>query len=142
MSTTIPNKEMIQQDWIELDASGKTLGEIAVKAASLLRGKHKVIFTPHLDTGDFVIVTNASKIRLTGKKATDKIWYRHSGLPNGLKATPYGELLKKKPEKMVEIAVKRMLPKNRLGRKLFTKLKVYADSVHPHKAQKPRKLEV
>jgi len=142
MKTTIPKKDSIVHDWVEIDADGKTLGDVATCAASILRGKHKVIFTPHMDTGDFVIVTNASKIRLTGQKATNKIYYRHSGCPGGLKATKYGDLLEKNPEKMVEIAVKKMLPKNRLGRKLFSNLKVYAESTHPHAAQKPRKIEV
>ena len=111
MKTTIPKKTEIQRDWVEIDATGKTLGRVAVLAASRLRGKHKATFTPHLDTGDFVIVTNASGIRLTGKKATEKAWTRYSGYPGGVKTTPYGVLLEKNPRRLVEVAVRRMLPK-------------------------------
>lgn len=141
MTTTLPKKNLIKHDWIEIDAAGKTLGRVATLAASRLCGKHKVIYTPHMDTGDYVVVTNAREIRLTGRKATDKEWQRHSGHPGGLRRTPYGELLEKNPRKLVELAVRRMLPKNRLGRRLFTKLKVYAESTHPHAGQRPKKVE-
>jgi large subunit ribosomal protein L13 len=142
MRTTLPKKNEIQRRWVEIDADGKTLGRVAALAASLLRGKHRVIFTPHMDTGDFVIITNASGIRLTGNKATQKFHHRHSGYPGGLKSTSYEHLLRDKPGRLVEIAVRRMLPKNRLGRRLFTKLKVYSDGTHPHGPQKPVKIEV
>lgn len=142
MKTTLPKASEIQHAWIEVDASGKALGRVAAFVASRLQGKNKAIYTPHIDTGDFVIVTNARDIRLTGKKATDKFWHRHSLYPGGLRSTPYGELLEKNPRRLVELAVKRMLPKNRLGRRLFTKLKVYEAAEHPHSAQKPRRVEV
>ena len=142
MKTTIPRKTEIRRDWIEIDASGKTLGRVAVLAASRLRGKHKATFTPHLDTGDFVIVTNAADVRLTGNKLRDKAWIRNSGYPGGMKTTPYGVLLEKNPRRLIELAVRRMLPKNRLGRRLFTKLKVYAGGEHPHAAQSPVRIEV
>jgi len=142
MKTTLPKKTDIERGWVEIDAAGKTLGRVAVLAASRIRGKHKAIYTPHLDTGDFVIVTNAAAIRLTGKKTTQKSWTRHSGYPGGVKTTSYGVLLQENPRRLVELAVRRMLPKNRLGRRLFTKLKVYADSAHPHAAQNPVKIEV
>ncbi len=142
MKTTIPSKDSIQRNWVEIDAAGKTLGRVATRVATLLRGKHKATFTPHLDTGDFVIVTNASQVRLTGRKAENKLWQRHSGIPGGFKATSYGELIETRPVKVVELAVRRMLPKNRLGRRLFTKLKVYAGETHPHAAQKPKKVEL
>lgn len=142
MKTTIPKESSIVRQWIEIDAEGLPLGKVAAKAASRMRGKHLPTFTPHLDVGDFVIITNASKVRLTGQKATQKFWHRHSGYPGGLKSVPYGKLLQERPEKLVELAVKRMLPKNRLGRQLFTKLKVYAGSDHPHQAQGPVKVKV
>jgi len=142
MKTTLPRVKEIVHDWIEIDAAGQTLGRVAVLAASRLRGKHKPLFTPHMDTGDFVIVTNARDIRLTGNKKAQTLWQRHSLYPGGLRETPYGELLEKNPRKLVELAIRRMLPKNRLGRRLFTKLKVYAEANHPHEAQKPKKVEV
>jgi large subunit ribosomal protein L13 len=142
MKTTLPKQTEIVRGWVEIDAAGKTLGRVAVLAASRLRGKHKAIFTPHLDTGDFVIVTNAAAIRLTGKKTTQKFWSRHSGYPGGIRTTSYGDLLETNPRRLIELAVRRMLPKNRLGRRLFTKLKVYAEGEHPHAAQNPVKIEV
>lgn len=139
MTTTIPKESQISRDWVEIDAAGRTLGDVATLAASILRGKNKAHFTPHMDVGDFVIVTNAAGVRLTGNKATQSFWHRHSTQPGKLKSVAYGDLLSKRPEKLVELAVRRMLPKNRLGRRLFTKLHVYADGAHPHTAQKPRK---
>lgn len=140
MSTTIPEKDSIDRQWVEIDAAGQTLGRVATRAASILRGKDKVIFTPHMDTGDFVIVLNASGVRLTGNKSSQKFWNRHSGYPGGLRSTAYGDLLKDRPEKLVELAIRRMLPKNRLGRRLFTKLHVYAGAEHPHSGQRPRRV--
>ena len=125
-----------------IDAEDIVLGRLAVTAATLLRGKHKPQFAPHVDTGDFVIVVNASKIALTGNKATDKMAYRHSGRPGGLSAVPYGELLAKDPRKAVERAVWGMLPKNKLSRQLIKKLKVYAGPEHPHAAQKPQPYQI
>ncbi len=138
MRTTYMAKPLeVERKWYIVDAEGQTLGRIASEVATILRGKHKPEFTPHVDTGDFVIVINADKIKLTGKKLTDKIYYTHSLYPGGLKATAAGDMLKNRPERMFEIAVKGMLPKNSLGRKMFTKLKVYKGSEHPHQAQKP-----
>jgi large subunit ribosomal protein L13 len=127
----------VERKWYIVDAEGQTLGRLASEVASILRGKFKPEFTPHVDTGDFVIVINADKIKLTGKKLTDKIYYTHSLYPGGLKATPAGVMLQKRPDRMFELAVKGMLPKNSLGRQMFTKLKVYAGAEHPHAAQKP-----
>ena len=125
-----------------IDAEDVVLGRLAVTAATLLRGKHKPQFAPHVDTGDFVIVVNASKIALTGNKRTDKLAYRHSGRPGGLSAVPYGELLDRDPRKAVERAVWGMLPKNKLSRQLIKKLKVYAGPEHPHAAQKPQPYQI
>ncbi len=138
MRTTYMAKPLeVERKWYIVDAEGQTLGRLASEVASILRGKLKPEFTPHVDTGDFVIVINADKIKLTGKKLTDKMYYRHSLYPGGLKATPAGEMLSKRPDRMFELAVKGMLPKNSLGRQIFTKLKVYAGTEHPHAAQKP-----
>lgn len=125
-----------------IDADDVVLGRLATTTANLLRGKHKPTFAPHVDGGDFVVIVNASKIALTGAKGTDKMAYRHSGRPGGLKSTPYGELLAKDPRKAVELAVWGMLPKNRLSRKLIRKLKVYSGPEHPHTAQKPQSYEI
>lgn len=138
MSTYSPKPGEITRNWHVIDASDVVLGRLAVTAATLLRGKHKPVFAPHVDTGDFVIVVNASKIALTGNKAQDKLAYRHSGRPGGLRAVPYGELLEKDPRKAVERAVAGMLPKNKLSRQLIKKLKVYAGPEHPHQAQQPQ----
>ena len=127
--------------WLVIDAAGQSLGRVASRVAVLLRGKHKAIFTPHLDTGDFVVVLNAAKVRLTGAKLTDKYYYRHTGFPGGLKSTQAEKLLNEKPQELVRQAIKRMLPKNALNRQiLHTKLKIYADDTHPHQAQKPEVL--
>ncbi|ALS26204.1 50S ribosomal protein L13 [Paenibacillus cisolokensis] len=132
----------VERKWYIIDAAGKTLGRLASEAASLIRGKHKPQFTPHVDTGDFVIIVNADKIVLTGKKLQNKMYYRHSLYPGGLKVTPAQDMLKKKPERMVELAVHGMLPKNRLGEKMKLKLKVYAGPEHPHQAQNPEVYEL
>lgn len=135
-----PNE--VERKWYVIDAEGKTLGRLASEAASILRGKHKPEFTPHVDTGDFVVIINAEKIVLTGKKLKDKKYYRHSGYPGGLKITTAGDMLKKKPERMLELAIKGMLPKGTLGRKQGMKLKVYRTSEHPHQAQMPEVWEI
>ncbi len=128
--------------WYVVDASDMVLGRLASRIASRLRGKTNPMFTPHVDTGDFVVVVNAEKIRLTGKKLSQKMYYRHSGYPGGLKEINAEKLLQKRPEDLVKFAVKGMLPKNSLGRKLLSKLKVYAGSSHPHEAQQPREFPV
>jgi large subunit ribosomal protein L13 len=142
VSTYSPKPGEITRAWHVIDAEDVVLGRLAVTAATLLRGKHKPQFAPHVDTGDFVVVVNASKIALTGKKATDKMAYRHSGRPGGLSAVPYGELLKSDPRKAVERAVWGMLPKNKLSRQLIKKLKVYSGPEHPHSAQKPQPYQI
>jgi len=128
--------------WILIDATERPLGRIASRAASILRGKHRPDFTPHQDTGDFVVVINASKVRLTGAKLDQKTYYRHTGHPGGIRSTTAGKLIATKPERLLESAIRGMLPKNRLGRQLFTKLKVYRDAEHPHEAQKPERVQV
>ncbi|MBI1886137.1 MAG: 50S ribosomal protein L13 [Chloroflexi bacterium] len=125
----------IQNDWLVVDAGGETLGRLATRVASLLMGKHKPSYTPHLPMGDYVVVTNAARLRVTGKKLADKVYYRHSGYTGGLKQVTLGELMKKKPERAIQYAVKRMLPQNRLGRALYRRLKVYPGPDHPHEAQ-------
>ena len=137
MRTFSPKAADVQRQWHVIDASDVVLGRLASHVAILLRGKHKPIFAPHLDTGDFVIVVNAEKIALTGTKLADKRLYRHSGYPGGIRSDTYAELLAKRPERLVEQAVKGMLPKNTLGRNTLRKLKVYAGPDHPHQAQQP-----
>ena len=137
-TTYSPKPGEITRNWLVIDAEDVVLGRLAVTAATLLRGKHKAQFAPHIDTGDFVVIVNASKIALTGKKATDKLAYRHSGRPGGLKSEAYGVLLARDPRHAVERAVWGMLPKNKLSRQLLKKLKVYAGPEHPHQAQKPK----
>ena len=132
----------VQRKWYVLDAEGKTLGALAVEAAVLLRGKHKPIYTPHVDTGDFVIIINAEKVELTGKKLQQKEMITHSRYPGGLKRTSYGILMQTKPERIVEKAVRGMLPKNKLGDQMNRKLKVYRGPQHPHEAQKPEAWEI
>ena len=136
MRTYSPKPADIQREWHVIDAQDITLGRLAVEAATLLRGKHKPIFAPHMDTGDFVIVVNAEKISVTGNKLADKKYYRHSGYPGGLKVRTLAEQLERRPEEVIRKAVKGMLPRNRLARKQLTKLKVYAGPDHPHAAQK------
>lgn len=142
MSTYMAKPESVERKWYIVDAKGKTLGRLASEVAKVLRGKHKPEFTPHIDTGDFVIVINASQVELTGQKLTNKFYYRHSGYPSGLKQISAKDLREKRPERMIELAVKGMLPKGSLGRKQFKKLKVYAGSEHPHAAQQPIELQV
>lgn len=132
----------ITRKWYVIDAENKVLGRLAVEVAKLLRGKNKPSYTPHLDTGDHVIVVNAGKVALTGKKLLQKTYFRHSGYPGGTTFTKAGDLLKKRPERMIELAVRGMLPKNSLGRQMATKLKVYSGAEHPHAAQKPEILEL
>jgi large subunit ribosomal protein L13 len=136
--TFAPKAETITREWLVIDATDVVLGRLASHVAALLRGKHKATFANHVDTGDFVIVVNASKVALTGQKLAQKLAYRHSGYPGGLTATGYAELLETKPERVVEKAVRGMLPKNSIGRAQFTKLKVYAGPEHPHAAQQPK----
>lgn len=135
-----PNE--VERNWHIIDAAGKTLGRLASEAASLIRGKHKPQFTPHVDTGDFVIILNADQIVLTGKKLQQKMYYRHSNHPGGLKVTPAQDMLAKKPERMLELAVHGMLPKTRMGEKMKLRLKVYRGSEHPHEAQNPQVWEL
>lgn len=136
-TTYMPKEAEIERKWYVIDATGKPLGRLASEVARILRGKHKPIFTPGVDTGDFVVVINADKVVLTGKKEEQKFYYRHSGYAGGLKKVSYGTLLATKPEKLVQLAVKGMLPHNRLGRKLLRKVRIYAGAEHPHEAQKP-----
>ncbi|MER7505655.1 50S ribosomal protein L13 [Nonomuraea pusilla] len=142
MRTYSPKPADVQRQWYVIDATDVVLGRLASHVATLLRGKHKPIFANHVDTGDFVIVINADKIALSGNKLEQKKAYRHSGYPGGLRSVTYGELMEKRPEKAVEKAVKGMLPKNSLGRKMAKKLKVYAGSEHPHQAQQPVPFEI
>ena len=134
------NPAKVERKWYVVDATGYTLGRLASEVAKVLRGKNKPIFTPHIDTGDYVIIVNAEKIKVTGKKLDQKIYYHHSDYVGGMKETTLREMLAKKPEKVVELAVKGMLPKGPLGREMFTKLHVYAGAEHPHTAQKPEVL--
>lgn len=142
MKTFDAKKGEIEHSWYVVDAESKVLGRLATRVADVLRGKHKPIFTPYVDTGDFVVVINAEKIHLTGTKMDNKKYYRHSGYPGGLKITTPAELLRKKPEAIIMHAVKGMLPKTKLGRQQFKKLKVYAGKDHPHQAQQPSELKV
>lgn len=142
MRTYSPKPGDITRQWHVIDAADIVLGRLASQVATLLRGKHKPIFAPHADTGDFVIVVNAEKVALTGNKRRDKVAYRHSGYPGGLKQVGYDQLLASRPERAVQLAVKGMLPHNRLGRKLIKKLKVYAGPDHPHAAQQPVPFEI
>jgi large subunit ribosomal protein L13 len=140
LKTFSAKKEEVVHDWFQVDAETETLGHLATKIAHILRGKHKPIYTPHVDTGDFIVVTNAEKIKLTGNKLLGKQYYRHSGYPGGIKSMNAEELLEKKPEMVIMKAVRGMLPKNRLGRQMIKKLKIYAGKDHPHKAQQPKPL--
>ena len=137
MRSYMPKPDEIARQWVVMDATDQTLGRLASEAARLLRGKHKPTYTPHLDTGDFVVIVNAEKVRLTGRKMEQKKYYRHSGYPGNLKVETARDRLEKYPERMIQAAVWGMLPKNRLGRKLLRKLKVYSGSEHPHAAQQP-----
>ncbi|MCW2884843.1 MAG: ribosomal protein [Streptosporangiaceae bacterium] len=142
MRTYTPKPADVQRQWYVIDATDVVLGRLASQVATVLRGKHKPIYAPHLDTGDFVIIVNADKVALSGKKREQKRAYRHSGYPGGLRSMAYGDLLDKHPERAVEKAIKGMLPKNTLGRKMFSKVKVYAGPTHPHQAQSPVPFEI
>ena len=141
MTVSVPS-EAIERRWHVVDAGGKVLGRVASQVAAVLRGKHKPIFSPHVDAGDFVIVINAAKVRLTGRKLEGKIYYRHTGYPGSVRETTAAEMLEKHPERVLEKAVRGMLPKNALGRRMLRKLKIYTDGEHPHAAQKPEALEI
>jgi large subunit ribosomal protein L13 len=140
--TYTPKPEDIEREWFVVDAKDQTLGRLATRIAQILRGKHKPIFTPHIDVGDFVIVLNCDKIRVTGNKLDDKMYYRHSGYPGGLRSRTLREMLEKHPERVIQLAVRGMLPKNKLGRKMLKKLKIYTGDNHPHEAQQPKVLEL
>ena len=142
MKTFVAKEHEVDKKWYLVDAENRILGRLASRIATRLRGKHKPIFTPHADTGDFIVVINAKKITLTGAKWDKKMYYRHTGYIGGLKQISAGKLLEKKPEEIIRLAVKRMLPKNSLGRRQLKKLKIYAGSGHPHEAQQPEKLEI
>ncbi len=142
MKTFSANAETAQHDWYIVDAEGKTLGRMASEIASRLRGKHKPEYTPHVDTGDFIVVVNAEKVAVTGNKAKDKIYHSHTGYPGGIKDISFEKLIDKAPERVIQSAVKGMLPRGPLGRAMFKKLKVYAGNEHPHQAQQPKVLEV
>lgn len=143
MGTTVSAKPAeVKRDWFVVDAEGKTLGRLATEVASRLRGKHKPIYTPHVDTGDYIVVVNAEKIRVSGNKATDKIYYKHTGYVGNMKSTSFEKMIQKAPERVIELAVKGMLPKNPLGREMYRKLKVYAGAEHKHHAQQPITLEI
>lgn len=142
MKTFSAKPESVERDWFVVDADGKTLGRMATEIARRLRGKHKAEFTPHVDTGDYIIVVNAEKVKVTGAKFTDKMYHSHSGYPGGLKSISFDKLQAKKPEMIIEAAVKGMLPKGPLGREMFRKLKVYAGSEHNHQAQQPQALDI
>ena len=142
MKTYVANAADRQRDWYVVDAEGKTLGRLATQIADALRGKRKPEYTPHVDTGDFVIVINAERIRVTGDKLTKKVYYRHSGYPGGIKSRTLAEMLDRRPEEVIRKAVKGMLPRNRLARAQLRKLKIYAGPEHPHVAQQPKEMEV
>jgi large subunit ribosomal protein L13 len=142
MTTVFAHPETVRRDWFVVDASGKTLGRLATQLAMHLRGKHKPEYTPHVDTGDNIIVLNAEKIRVTGDKLMNKIYYWHTGAIGGIKSRSLEKMLEQHPERVIELAVKGMLPKNTLGRKMFKKLHVFAGEKHPHTAQQPKPLEV
>lgn len=143
MKTYIAKESEVENSrkWFVVDAEGQILGRVASQIARILRGKHKPIFSPHQDAGDFVVVVNAEKVAVTGNKMKNKVYYRHSGYPGGQSETTLSEMFAKHPERVIELAVKRMLPKNSLGRRMFRKLKVYAGSEHPHAAQQPQELK-
>jgi large subunit ribosomal protein L13 len=142
MKTFSAKPETVKRDWFVIDANGQTLGRLATEVARRLRGKHKPEYTPHVDTGDYIVVVNADKIAVTGNKAKDKMYYHHTGFPGGLKSVSFEKLVAAKPEKPIEIAVKGMLPKGPLGRAMLAKLKVYAGGEHPHAAQQPQELKI
>ncbi len=142
MKTYVATPNDRERNWLLIDAEGQTLGRLATRIADALRGKRKPTYTPHVDVGDFVVVVNAEKISVTGAKRQEKLYHRHSGYPGGLKTRTLGEMLERRPEEVIRLAVKGMLPRNRLARKQLTKLKIYAGPEHPHAAQQPQKLEI
>lgn len=142
MTTLTPKLKDIEHQWWLVDAEGVTLGRLATQVARILRGKHKPIFTPHLDTGDYVVVVNAAKVALTGRKAEQKTYFRHSGYMGGEKHIPFRKMMETKPERVIELAVKGMLPKNALGRQIRNNLRVYAGAEHPHQGQNPQPLKI
>lgn len=142
MKTFVATPETRQRDWVVVDADGKTLGRLATRIAEALRGKHKPEYTPHIDTGDFVVVVNAEKVAVTGDKRAEKLYRRHSGYPGGLRSRTLAEMLDRRPEEVIRLAVRGMLPRNRLGRRQLTKLKVYAGPDHPHQAQQPKPMKI
>lgn len=142
MSTISAKPAEVERDWYLVDASDKTLGRLASEIARRLRGKHKPVYTPHVDTGDYIVVINAEKIRVSGNKATDKKYFRHTGYPGGIKEANFTQMIDRHPEKVLELAVKGMLPRNPLGRAMFKKLKVYAGTEHRHTAQQPQPLDI
>jgi len=142
MKTISANKETVKRDWFVVDATDKTLGRMAAEIAHRLRGKHKPVYTPHVDTGDYIVVINAEKVAVSGNKAKNKIYHHHSGYIGGLKSISFEKLVDKAPERTIELAVKGMLPKNPLGREMYRKLKVYAGPKHNHEAQQPKVLDI
>lgn len=142
MKTFSANPATVRRDWFVVDAAGKTLGRLASEVALRLRGKHKPEYTPHVDTGDYIVIINAEKVHVTGRKASDKMYYHHTGYIGNMKSISFDKLIEKAPERVIQTAVKGMLPKNPLGRAMFKKLKVYAGSEHQHAAQQPKPLEI
>jgi len=142
LKTYIANPEEVEQKWLLVDANGQVLGRLASQVATILRGKHKPIFSPHMDVGDHVVIINADKIRVTGKKASTKRYYRHTGYPGGLRSDSFEQLMQKAPEQILKKAIWGMMPHNKLGKKMVKKLRVYAGEAHPHEAQKPEKIEL
>ena len=142
MKTLSIKQEDVRRSWYVIDATNRTLGRLSTQIAIRIRGKHKAEFSPHVDSGDYVVVINADKVRVTGNKLNDKTYHHHTGFPGGIKAISLAKLMQKKPEKVVEMAVRGMMPKNKLGRSMISKLKVYAGNEHPHAAQQPQPLEI
>jgi large subunit ribosomal protein L13 len=142
MKTFSAKPHEVKRDWYVVDASEKVLGRLATEIARRLRGKHKAEYTPHVDTGDYIVVINAEKVMVTGRKFKNKIYYHHTSFPGGIKEISFDKLQKKNPERIIELAVKGMLPKNPLGREMYRKLKIYVGNEHPHEAQQPQKLEI
>ena len=142
MKTFSARKEDVKHGWYVVDATDKTLGRFSTEIANRLRGKHKAEYTPHVDTGDYIVVVNAEKIRVTGKKTTDKVYYHHTGYPGGIKSITFEKLMDKAPERAIQMAVKGMMPRNKLSRAMLGKLKVYAGNEHPHTAQQPQSLDI
>ena len=142
MKTFLPKPNEVKREWVLIDAEGQPLGRLASKIALILQGKRKRIYTPHIDTGDFVVVVNAEKVKLTGKKLDQKLYYHHSGYPGGMHVRTARQIMEKHPDRLIREAVRRMLPKNKLGRRMLKRLKIYAGSEHPHKAQKPQPFDV